>query len=90
MIQDNQCRGRAVQINSIQVNTPNPNLADTIKILAQGIEGDARDIVTDLDDILTSFLAELDSMRNDAEYTHKMVSIRITTRVSDPQQQDGH
>lgn len=72
-ISGNRCRDNAVQINSIQLHTGNPNLADTIKILAQGVEGPARDIVTDFDDILTSFLAELESMRNDAEYTHKMV-----------------
>lgn len=72
-ISENQCRDNAVQINSIQIHTANPNLADTIKILAQGVEGPARDIVTDFDDILTSFLAELESMRNDAEYTHKML-----------------
>lgn len=64
-------------------------LADTIKRLDQGTEGSAQDIVSEFDDTLTSFLAELESMRNDAEFTHKMVSNYDTRIVSTPLMSTG-
>ena len=50
------------------------NLAETIKTLAQGISGASKDIVVSADEELLAIATELDIMKNDADYTHKMVT----------------
>jgi hypothetical protein len=46
--------------------------AESIKLLARGIKGTSQDIVVSTDETLVLLLTELDAMRNDADYTHKM------------------
>ncbi|KAK4185380.1 hypothetical protein QBC35DRAFT_389598, partial [Podospora australis] len=47
--------------------------AESIKILAQGVHGIARDTLVLADDTLVSLITELEIMRNDADYAHKML-----------------
>ncbi|KAK3311667.1 uncharacterized protein B0T15DRAFT_508207 [Chaetomium strumarium] len=49
--------------------------AESIKLLARGIKGASQETVVSADETLVRLLAELDAMRNDADYTHKMASL---------------
>ena len=49
-------------------------LAESSKILAQKLAVPARHSIEFIEDVLASLLTEIDDIRNDADYTHKMVS----------------
>jgi hypothetical protein len=55
------------------------NSIETTKALAQGIDGRAKDNVISTDETLVAVLAGIDSIHQDADYTHRMVSIKITS-----------
>jgi hypothetical protein len=48
--------------------------AESSKILAQKVAVPARDSIVFIEEVLASLLTEIDDIRNDADYTHKMVS----------------
>ncbi|KAF5631385.1 uncharacterized protein FTJAE_7895 [Fusarium tjaetaba] len=62
------------------------DLADSIKILAQGISGRSRDIVISTDDDLLAIYTELKIMKEDAEYNHKMTAAALAEARSTTQQ----
>ncbi|KAK4238527.1 hypothetical protein C8A03DRAFT_33461 [Achaetomium macrosporum] len=47
--------------------------AESIKLLAQGIKGASQETVVSVDEMLVLLLTELDTMRDDADYTHTML-----------------
>jgi hypothetical protein len=73
-VNGNIVHDRGTMIISVQNHESAIGLAESTKILAQGVAVHARDSIVFIEEVLVSFLTEIDAIRNDAEYTHKMVS----------------
>lgn len=71
----NRCKfeGQTVFNVSVQNHEGITDLGETINTLAQGVSGASKDIVVSADKELLAITTELDVMKKDAEYTHKMV-----------------
>jgi len=79
---NNTAQDNAVLIMSSLYQSGPVNMTDTIKMIAQGIAGGSRDFIIDADDGLGHFLSELESMKDNASYTHKMVRITRSSRLA--------
>ncbi|QGI69594.1 hypothetical protein CEK26_013550 [Fusarium fujikuroi] len=72
-IQSNTVAGRGQMNVLVNHHEGLTDLAESIKILAQGISGRSRDIVISTDDDVLTITAELSILKSDAEYNHKML-----------------
>ncbi|KLP16776.1 uncharacterized protein LW94_2719 [Fusarium fujikuroi] len=72
-IQSNTVAGRGQMNVLVNHHEGLTDLAESIKILAQGISGRSRDIVISTDDDVLTITTELSILKSDAEYNHKML-----------------
>jgi hypothetical protein len=76
VVQNNSFHERSI-MNIVVENQNHESImafAESSKILAQKVAVPARDSIVFIEEVLASLLTEIDDIRNDADYTHKMVS----------------